>query len=253
MKIHQDEAQYLRMLKRCLVLFGVLVFTISFGVIGYRQIEGWSFSDALYMTIITVGTVGYKEVGDLSETGRIFTEVLIFIGMIGIGGWVAVVTSLFLDTDLREYFRRKKMIDKISKMRGHTIICGGGSTGVAIIQDLYDKGFDIVVIENDPEAVKQIEYKFPKVAVVEGTATSEEALWIANVKAARNLVASLASDVDNLYIVITARDLNENLFIVARIFDDSTAQRVQKAGANEVVSPNKIGGQRMAQLCYARN
>lgn len=126
-----------------------------------------------------------------------------------------------------------------------------GDTGIAIIHELSEKGTDIVLIESDHETIKHIEYQFPKVAIVEGNATSEETLWIGNIKAAKNLIVSLASDVDNLFIVITGRDLNPNIFIVARIFDDTTAQRVLKAGANEVVSPYKLGGQKMVELCFA--
>ncbi len=253
MKIKQDAQQLNRMLNRCLLFFGVLCFTVVFGAVGYRIIEGWPLYDGIYMAVITIASVGYREIGELSPIGRFFTEILIFMGVTAIAGWVAVMTSFLLDADLKNYFRRKAMIDKISKMRNHTIVCGGGHTGLAIIQELSDKGVDVVLIENDHETIKKIEYKFPKVAVVEGSATTEEALWIANIKAAKNLIASLVSDVDNLFIVITARDLNPNLFIVARVFDDATAQRALKAGANEVVSPYKLGGQKMVELCLAKN
>ena len=253
MKIEQHAQEYRKMLRRCVTLFIALLSTFFIGTLGYRLIEGWSFSDAAYMTVITIASVGYREIGDLSGAGRIFTSVLIFIGVTVIAGWVAVVTSFLLDTDLKNYFRRKKMIEKISQMRHHTIVCGGGNTGVAVIEELLEKRMDIVLIENNAEIIKHIEYKFPRVAIVEGSATVEETLWIANVKAAKNLIVSLSSDVDNIYVVITARDLNPNLFIVARSFDDATGQRMLKAGANDVVSPDKIGGQKMAQICSSRN
>jgi len=253
MKIKQDTEQYRKLLRRCGKFFLVVLLTVLLGATGYWLIEGWPFYDGIYMTIITIASVGYREIGDLSPTGRLFTEFLIFIGMAVIAGWVAVVTSFLIDADLNNYFRRKKMIDRIAKMQKHTVICGAGNTGQSVIESLDGKNMDIVLIEQDPEVIKRIEYRFPRVAIVEGNATVEETLWIANIKAARNFVAALETDVSNLYIVITARDLNSNLFIVARVHDDSTAQRVLKAGANEVVSPNRIGGQKMAELCHSRS
>lgn len=249
MKAWKNNEGHKVIFKRFLVAFIVLVVVILFGTLGYHFIEGWSFSDAAYMTVITIASVGYGEVRDLSGVGRIFTSFLIFIGVVTIAGWVGIMTSLFVDTDLKNYFRRKKMIGKIQNMRNHTIICGGGDTGMAVIHELYNQPAGIVLVENDPEAVKYVQYIYPKVAIVESNATVEEALWIANIKVAKNLVVSLSSDIDDIYVVLTARDLNPNLFIVAKAFDDSKAKRILKAGANEVVSPNKIGGQRMAQLC----
>ncbi len=246
----QIVQEYRMMLKRFVALFFVLIAIILFGTLGYYWIEGWSFSDGAYMTVITIFTVGFRELGDLSNAGRVFTSFLIFLGMAFVTGWAATVTSFLVSSDLTNYFRRKRMIEKIKHLQNHTIICGGGNTGIAVIQELSDKKVNIVVIENSQDVIKHIEYKFPQIAVIEGSATAEETLWLANIKAAKNLIACLASDIDNLYIVITARDLNPKLFIVARIFDDSTAQRVLKAGADDVVSPNKIGGQKMAQLCY---
>ncbi len=252
-KIRQETEEYQKLLRRCLKLFLILILTIFIGTLGYHLIEGWNFSDCLYMTVITIASVGFEEVGHLSSVGRIFTEILIFIGVTVIAGWVAVATSFFIDVDLKSYFRRRTMIDKISRMRDHTIVCGGGNTGANIIQELTDKDRDVVLIENNPDAVKYMEYKFPKIAIVEANATHEETLWIANIKAAKNLIVSLSCDVDDIYVVITARDLNPNLFIVTRAFNDSTAQRILKVGANEVVLLNKLGGQKMAQMCLSRN
>ncbi len=141
------------------------------------------------------------------------------------------------------------MIEKIGKMRNHTIVCGAGSTGSSVIEALLDHQLDVVVIEQNPETVKHIQYRYPQIAIIESSATVEESLWIANVKAAKNLVVTFSSDMDNIYVVITARDLNPRLFIVARAMEDSAAKRILKAGANDVVSPNKIGGRTMAGLC----
>src|SRR3989338_3355523 len=234
----QHELALGMMLKRFLLIFAWLFGILILGTVGYMLIEGWSYSDAAYMTVITIATVGYREVGELSEAGRIFTSILIFIGVAVIAVWSAVITTFLVSSDFNDYFRRKKMIDKISKMRSHTVICGGGNTGIAVVQELLEKKVEIVMIETSPDSTKYLEYKFPQIAVVQGNATSEEMLWIANIKAAKNLIVALDSDVDNLFVVITARDLNPNLFIIARALDESTAHRILKAGANEVVSPH---------------
>ena len=250
MKIFEE---YRMMLRRFIVLFLILLLIILFGTLGYRVIEGWSFSDGAYMTIITIFTVGYREIGELSQAGRVFTSILIFAGMAFVTSWAATITSFLVSSDLTHYFRRKRMIDKIKHMQGHTVLCGGGSTGFAVIQELLQKKINVAVIEHNPEVIKRLEYQFPTVALIEGNATAEETLWLANIKAAKNLITCLASDVDNLYVVITARDLNPDLFIVSRAFQDTTAQRILKAGANDIVLPNKIGGQKMAQMCHAGN
>ena len=246
------DQEYRMMFRRFLVLFFVLFIVILFGAAGYRLIEGWSFSDGAYMTIITIFTVGFKEVGDLSGAGRVFTTVLILLGMAFVTSWAATITSFLVSSDLTNYFRRRKMIEKIMHMNRHTVLCGGGCTGAAVITELTAKKTDVVVIEHNAETIKNLEYKFPALAAIEGNATSEETLWLANIKAAKNLVTCLATDVDNLFVVITARDLNPNLFIVSRAFSDSSAQRILKAGADEVVLPNKIGGQKMAEICSTK-
>ncbi|MBM3252088.1 MAG: potassium channel family protein [Candidatus Omnitrophica bacterium] len=239
-------------LKRIILLVAILFVVIFSGTLGYFLIEGWSLQDAFYMTAITISTVGFGEVGRLSFSGRLFTVILIFIGITLFGSWTAVITSFLVEADLKNYFRRKKMFDKIKNMKDHTILCGSGSTGMAIIEEFTKANKDLVLIEHNREHIRKIEDKFPKVPIIEANATAEESLWIANIKSAGVLISALSTDVDNLYVVITARDLNPNLFIVARSFDDNIAHRIYKAGANEVIFPNKIGGQRMASICLER-
>ncbi len=238
--------------KRILLLFSVLFICFLIGTFGYYLIEGWSLQDAFYMTAITISAVGFREIGQLSFTGRIFTMFLIFMGVTLLAGWVAIVTSFLVSADLRNYFRRKKMFDKIKNMKKHTILCGGGTTGKVIAEEFKNKDSDLIVIEDDKGVITRFQNKFPNIPLIEANATNEESLWIANIKSAGCLISSLSSDIDNLYVVITARDLNPDLFIVARCFDDSIAHRIYKAGANEVISPNKIGGQKIAEICFSQ-
>ena len=144
------------------------------------------------------------------------------------------------------------MFNKIGNMSNHTVLCGGGSTGRAIIEEFNNSKKDLVVIESNKDNIRKLQEKFPQLPVIEANAIAEEALWLANIKAAGALISALSTDVDNLYVVITARDLNSNLFIVARSFDEGIAHRIYKAGANEVIFPNKIGGQKMASICITR-
>lgn len=238
--------------RRMLFLLIIVFITIAVGTLGYFLIEGWNIQDAFYMTAITISAVGFREIGGLSFLGRIFTVGLIFVGVTLIAGWVAIVTSFLVEADLKNFFRRRKMFDKIKNLKNHTILCGGGSTGRAIIEEFKAANKSLVIIENDKESVRKIQDKFPEFAVIEANATTEEPLWLANIKSAGTLISSLSTDVDNLYVVITARDLNPDLFIVARSFDENIAHRIYKAGANEVIFPNKIGGQRMASICIDR-
>jgi len=238
--------------KRMILLLVILLVTAFIGTLGYFLVEGWNLQDAFYMTAITISTVGFREIGHLSLGGRIFTVILIFIGVTLLAGWTAVITSFLVESDLKNYFRRKKMFDRIKNMRSHTILCGGGSTGRAIIEEFQKANKDLVVIENDKDSINKIQDKFPKLAVIEANAITEESLWIANIKSAGTLISALSTDVDNLYVVITSRDLNPELFIVARSFDENIAHRIYKAGANEVIFPNKIGGQKMASICIER-
>lgn len=239
-------------LRRMLLLVFILLATIFFGTLGYFIIEGWNIQDAFYMTAITISAVGFREIGQLSFPGRLFTIILIFIGITLLAAWVAVVTSFLVEADLKHFFRRRKMFEKIKNLKDHTILCGGGTTGRAIIEEFKKTDRNLVIVEQDKANVRYIQEKFPDFPVIEANATSEESLWIANVKSAGALISALSTDIDNLYVVITARDLNPNIFIVSRSFDENIAHRIYKAGANEVIFPNKIGGQRMASICFQR-
>jgi voltage-gated potassium channel len=239
-------------LRRIVLLIFILLVILFIGTLGYYLIEGWNIQDAFYMTAITISAVGFREIGKLSFLGRLFTVILIFIGVTLLAAWVAIVTSFLVEADLKDFFRRRKMIERIKNMKNHTILCGGGSTGRAIIEEFRDANKELVIIENNKDNVKKIQDKFPEFPVIEANATTEEPLWLANIKSAGTLISALSTDVDNLYVVITARDLNPNLFIVARSFDENIAHRIYKAGANEVIFPNKIGGQKMASICIER-
>jgi voltage-gated potassium channel len=221
-----------------------LLAILVLGSLGYVWIEGWDFFDSLYMTVTTLTTVGYGEVHPLSPLGKSYTMVLILAGM---GVLIYIITSLarvVVEGEIREALGKRKLLKRIKKLSGHYIICGFGRIGEIIARQLRDRGLSLVIIENKPELVTQLEesgYYF-----VAGDATKEEVLVEAGIERARGLVAVVHSDASNVYIVLTARSLNPNLFIVARGEEPGATQKLLRAGADKVESPYEMGGRKMA-------
>ncbi|HFE52964.1 MAG TPA: potassium channel protein [Bacteroidetes bacterium] len=241
----QDVTEVWGKVKTVLLLFFGLV---ALGTFGYMLIEGWDALDSVYMTIITIASVGYREVGPLHFWGRIFTMSLIFFGLIVVSVFVASVTSLYVERELQKAFRSRRMLKQIQKLRDHVILCGAGDTGRQVIEEFHRVGQPLVAIEKNPEHVQGLSEAFPDLPIIEGDATKDETLVAANIQHARGLISSLAEDADNLFVVISARALNPNLYIVARAVDPHTQQKLVRAGANHVISPNVIEGLRMASV-----
>ncbi len=241
----QEAATTWNKVRTVLLLFFGCIFL---GTIGYIIILGWNPLDALYMTFITVVAVGYKEVGPLGVTGRVFTMALIFLGLIVVSVFVASVTSLYVERELERAFRSRRMIRQIQKLRGHVILCGAGDTGRQVIEEFRRVKRPLVVIEKDPEIAEALRESHPDLLIIEGDATKDEVLQAANVQNARGLIASLAEDASNLFVTISARALNPDLFIVARAVDPHTREKLERVGANHVISPNVIEGLRMASV-----
>jgi voltage-gated potassium channel len=232
--------------RRVLPALYVLVIIIGSGAAGYMVIEHWSFIDALYMTILTVTTVGYGEVHPLSQGGRIFS---IFLMIGGVGG-VLYTLSLFIqylfEGQLGITLRRRQMKTEIAKLKGHFILCGYGRMGQEIANTFNNEGIPFVVIENSQEsAARAGENGY---LYLQGDATNDEVLKEARIESARGLVAAVGSDVDNTYITLSARGLCPDLFITARSCSPGVEVKLKRAGANRIVSPHSIGAHRMAML-----
>jgi len=225
---------------------GFLALVFAGGTIGYRLIERADWWDSFYMTVITLTTVGYREVFPLSRLGEVFTVVLLFAGL-GLILLVAMeIGRTVLEGELREVFgqvRRSRMIENIS---GHEIVCGFGRMGQAVVEELRRAHRNVVVVESNAEKVQRL--KAADVPVVAGDATTEAALRSAGIERARGLVACLNDDAHNVYTVLTARSLNPELFIVARAGEEGAEARIMRAGANRVVSPYRHGGVRLAHV-----
>lgn len=225
--------------------FGVLT---AFGTAGYVVLEGWAFRDALYMTVITLTAVGYSEVQPLSPTGRIFTMVLLGGGITWMGIWFALITSLLVELDLTHGFRRRRLMKEIAELEDHVIVCGAGRTGRQVIQELEAMKARWITVERDPSRVESLRHAHPDGLVVEGDATHDDALLEAGLERARGLVSCLSADTDNLFVCLSARDLKPDLTIVARAYEEETMDKLYRAGATHVVSPNVSGAIRMASV-----
>jgi voltage-gated potassium channel len=219
---------------------------IAMGTMGYRTIEGWSWGDSLFMTIITVTAVGYDEINPLSPAGRAFTSFILFGGITGLGLWFAFLTSFIVEIDLLHVVRRRRTLKQIKKMKNHVIVCGAGRTGTQVVEELIMAGEDFVVVERDPEKVKILHETLPDLLIVEGDGTLDHVLEEAGIHEARGLIACLSADTDNLFLCVSARHQTRKLEIVARSYEEQTVPKLYRAGANHVVSPNASGAIRMA-------
>jgi len=228
-----------------IALFGILVIL---GSAGYALIEGWGIMDAAYMTVITLTAVGFNEVQPLTQDGRIFTMILLGAGITWMGTWFALITSFIVELDLTHVLRARRNTKRLNAMENHVIVCGAGRTGQQVIQELQDMKASCVVIERDHGRVEELREDFPDVMVVTEDATHDEALIEAGLRRARGLVACLSADTDNLFICLSARDLEPELTIVARAYEEETMDKLYRAGATHVVSPNVSGAVRMASV-----
>jgi voltage-gated potassium channel len=222
-----------------------LVSIIAIGTFGYAIVEDWSLFDSLYMTVITLATVGFKEVQPLSQEGKLFTIVLIISGTGMIAYTLSSLLQFTLEGQLRKILGRKKLESRISKLRGHYIICGFGRIGNLICREFQSRPLPFVVVEKDPQLIERLgrsDYMY-----VEGDATDDETLQSAGIEHAKGLITAVTSDTDNVYITLTARGLNPKLFILARASAEGSEKKLMRAGASKVISPYTIGASRMAQ------
>jgi voltage-gated potassium channel len=222
----------------------VLLAVLLAGSLGFVWIEGWSFFDALYMTVTTLTTVGYGEVHPLSHLGRLYNMVLILAGMGVLFYIVGSLARVVVEGEVRRALGKRKLLTRIRKLKNHYIICGFGRIGEIIARQLKERGIPLVVVESDPEKMALLEEAgYDSVA---GDATREEVLMEAGIERARGLVSVVHSDASNVYIVLTARSLNPRLYIVARAEEAGAEQKLKRAGADKVESPYEMGGRKMA-------
>jgi voltage-gated potassium channel len=223
-----------------------LLATIAIGTVGYMLIEGWGFADAFYMTMITIGTVGFGEVQPLSATGRAFTSFLIVAGIVGISYTVTVITGLVIEGHLTQHWERRRMERRMAKQRDHYIICGYGRVGRQIVDEFRREKCEFVVIDvNQPSLAQAVG---DGLTVIYGNATEDDVLHRAGIARARGLIAAVANDADNIFVTLSARALRPEMPIVARANYEDAVRKLRLAGATRVVSPYTMAGQQMAML-----
>jgi voltage-gated potassium channel len=229
----------------------ILLAFILVGSLGYVWLEGWDFFDALYMTVITLTTVGYGEVRPLTRVGRAYTMVLM---LAGIGVMFYLITGLariIVEGEIRDALGKRKLQRDIQKLHDHYIICGFGRIGEIIARQLKSHHVPFVILENKPELVAGLEDLGYHVLV--GDATKEEVLLEAGIERAKGLIAVVSSDANNVFITLTARSLNPHVFIVARAAESGSGRKMLRAGADRVESPYELGGIKMAEAILRPN
>lgn len=215
------------------------------GTAGYVVIEGWGAWDAFYMTVISVTTAGYREVHELSRAGQVFTSLLL-IGGVGTAFYAfTLVAAGIIESRLQPRFEERRRIRMIDTLEGHFILCGAGRIGLIIAEEFRRQGVPFVVIDHDPDAVQAVLARGDM--AVEADASREEVLVRLRIDRARGLIAALGSDAENVYTILTARDLRPDLLVVARADSEDAERKLLRAGASRVVSPYQIGGAQMAQ------
>jgi len=227
--------------------FIALFLLMCIGILGFIFIEDYTFTEAFYMTIITMSTVGYEEVHPLSSNGMIFTSFLIIFSF-GIFAYaITRLTRLLIDGELRSRYKEYKVRKKLNNISGHVIVCGFGRNGSQAARNLVNDGEKVIVIDNEKEA-SQVYEQNPDLIYIKGDATREEYLLAAKVESAKALITTFPSDANNLFVVLTAREFNKQMIIISRASDDHSDLKLKRAGANNVIMPDKVGGVRMAKL-----
>ena len=224
----------------------LVILIIAIGIIGYMWLSGYNFVDALYMTVITVTTVGFGELQPFSPEEKIFTIFLILTSIIIFGYAVSAFSEYLVSGKLFEHFKHRSVEKKIKHLKGHTIVCGYGRNGKQAILKLRNYNRKFVVVERNKEKIEALD--LAGILNIEGDATLDETLQRAGIESAAFLITALPSDADNLFVVLTASQLNKGCVIISRASNESSYKKLKFAGANNVIMPDKLGGDHMASL-----
>ena len=236
-----------RLFSKVLYSFLVLLLIIFVGTFGYVFFEGWTLLDSFYQTIITVSTVGFGEVHQLSDKGKLFTAFLIITSFGTFAYAVTSITGYIVSGDYKQYFKEFKYMKNITELRDHVIICGYGRVGSKALETLLEHNTKCLVIEKDDQIIEHFRTQ-TEINCIKGDATQDELLLKCGINHAKALITTLPSDSDNLFVVLTAKELNPKLKIIARASKGTSVKKLKIAGANNVIMPDSLGGSHMAQL-----
>ncbi|MFK8164325.1 MAG: TrkA family potassium uptake protein [Lewinella sp.] len=226
----------------------LLLGTTLLETIGLILIEDYSFIDAFYMSVVTISTVGFGEVEPLTEAGRLFISIMIIINIGVVAYALAAFSFYIIEGKLFEQLERKRMQKRVSALKNHTIICGFGRYGREVVRHLIQQKQPFVIIDENEEKFKRVEFEEENLLYVIGDATRDEVLEEAGISQASSLITALNDDSDNLFIVLSAKELNAGMRIVSRAHQTRSRQKLRKAGASHVIMPEQIGGFYMATL-----
>lgn len=231
--------------RRLALIGGAILFTLTLGTVGFVLIEHYPLFDAFYMTVITISTVGYTEVHRLTRAGQLFNSFLILFGVTTLLLAVGVMTQTVIELELNQFFGKRRVRGMIDKLKDHYIVCGYGRVGRGASEELKRAGVPFVIVDRSEDRVERAIHN--GMLAVEGDATRDETLHGVGVDRARGLIASLASDADNLFVVLSAKSLNPRLQVASRVSEQEAEQKVRRAGADFVFVPYSNTGYRMAQ------
>jgi voltage-gated potassium channel len=234
-----------RVVLRIALIASLIAFTLCIGTIGFRLLEGYSYFDAFYMTLITMTTVGYQEVHPLSHAGRVFNSFVIFFGVTVMFGAVGAMTQTIIELQMQDRFGKRRTRRAIMRMKDHFIVCGFGRVGRSAALELQKAGVPFLVIDRNDQRVERAMHM--GMLAVQADSTRDETLVEAGVERARGFIAALATDADNVFVILSAKNLNPGLTVVTRASEEDAEEKLRRAGANTVLSPYSIAGHRLAQ------
>lgn len=248
-ELRESTRQPLQILRGFFLIRG-LIFAVAgvigFGTAGYVVLEGWNLSDSFYMTMITIATVGYGEIRPLDDSGRCFSVLLIVMSITIIAYGISSSVEYVVTGELIKTVEETQKTSRLQAMKKHFIIAGFGRVGEEVALALRHEGISFAVVENKSDAITRAQsYGY---LVIEGSATEDEILLMAGIERARGIICATANDATNVYVVLSARGLNENLFIISRASDENSEAKLMRAGADRVISPYVLSGRRMANL-----
>ncbi len=229
------------------IAIGLVFLVFVSGLIGFHFIEGYGFIDSFYMTVISVSTVGFEVVKPLSPAGKIFVSFLLIFSLGSFAFVGSTIVRFFLDGEFVKKLKTSRVSKRIEKLTDHVIICGYGRNGEQAALELTDHNHPFVIIEKRENVISRIQ-EDPNLLYIQGDATNEEILRFAGIDRARALIATTPNDADNMFVVLTARSMNHHLTIVSRASEIGSDTKLKRAGATNVIMPERMGGQRMARL-----
>ena len=225
----------------------LMLFSIVVGTLGFHVIEGYTLTDSIFMAIITISTVGYTTIGPLGIVGKIFASLYIIMNLVIFAYVISVITRYLFEGGLRNIFRKFIIDREVNKMKDHVIVCGYGRNGSKACEELRISGREFVVIENDEDIINSIPDD-GSIHLVVGDATDDDVLRLAKIDTAEFIIITLPRDSDNVFITLTARELNPDIHVIARASDPNSEKKLRRAGAHNVILPDVLGGLHMSQL-----